>query len=360
MDKPTGIVLCGGGGKGAYQIGVWEAMQKNGMLDEVSAISGTSVGALNAVLMATMDVVSARKIWHNIKPKVLLSPDISPEKCLFSRDGMRDIFKKVPFENLRNSKFKVYITILNKTTERAEYMLINDLPVSLVQDILLASSAMPVAYPAVTINGQEYMDAGINEFYNTPIQPLYNKGVKNMCIISLDQGFAIHSIKNRYKKVDAAAVFPNCQMEVIQPSQHLGELIRGTLNFTPDNIRKLINLGYIDADRTIKGEYIIMKNAYMQINMELKRTIENNFHSGEELMRFVSVSGFPGNHKCLDRKVFWDDVVTLDGFRLQQHKLGKGINHYRILDRNNKCVLFTFSVHDLLDALDIYIRENKR
>ena len=104
MDKPTGLVLCGGGGKGAYQIGVWEAMQKNGILDKVTAISGTSVGALNAVLMATMDVDSARKIWHDIEPIVLLSPDISPQKCLFSRDGMREIFKKVPFENLRKSK----------------------------------------------------------------------------------------------------------------------------------------------------------------------------------------------------------------------------------------------------------------
>lgn len=64
MDRPTGSVLCGGG-KGAYQIGVWKAMQKNGMLDKVNAISGTSVAVLNAVLMATMDVDSAIKIWHD-------------------------------------------------------------------------------------------------------------------------------------------------------------------------------------------------------------------------------------------------------------------------------------------------------
>ena len=40
-----GVVLCGGGAKGAYQIGVWKALKKLNFNPDV--VTGTSVGALN-------------------------------------------------------------------------------------------------------------------------------------------------------------------------------------------------------------------------------------------------------------------------------------------------------------------------
>ncbi|MBQ8171808.1 MAG: patatin-like phospholipase family protein [Oscillospiraceae bacterium] len=63
-DKGIALVLDGGGGKGAYQIGVWEAMLKDtDFINRITAISGTSVGALNAVLFANGDFDVARDIW---------------------------------------------------------------------------------------------------------------------------------------------------------------------------------------------------------------------------------------------------------------------------------------------------------
>ena len=43
------LVLSGGGGKGAYQIGVWKALRK--LHYKIDIVTGTSVGALNAVLV---------------------------------------------------------------------------------------------------------------------------------------------------------------------------------------------------------------------------------------------------------------------------------------------------------------------
>lgn len=40
-----GLVLSGGGAKGAFQAGVWKAMHELGLADLVLAIAGTSVGA---------------------------------------------------------------------------------------------------------------------------------------------------------------------------------------------------------------------------------------------------------------------------------------------------------------------------
>ena len=48
-----GLVLAGGGSRGAYQIGVWQALRE---LDfQIQAVAGTSVGALNAAMVAQED-----------------------------------------------------------------------------------------------------------------------------------------------------------------------------------------------------------------------------------------------------------------------------------------------------------------
>lgn len=47
-SKEYGLVLEGGGAKGAYQIGVWKALMEYGI--KIKAIAGVSVGALNGAL----------------------------------------------------------------------------------------------------------------------------------------------------------------------------------------------------------------------------------------------------------------------------------------------------------------------
>src|SRR5262245_34888613 len=67
LDKATfGIVLAGGGGRGAYQIGCWKKLKELG-LDRFSVISGTSVGALNAALIAAGDVPQAVRLWEDLE-----------------------------------------------------------------------------------------------------------------------------------------------------------------------------------------------------------------------------------------------------------------------------------------------------
>jgi hypothetical protein len=60
-----GLVLGGGGAKGAYQIGCWRALRESGIVT-FEAIAGTSVGALNAVLVAQGEFGEAESIWHNM------------------------------------------------------------------------------------------------------------------------------------------------------------------------------------------------------------------------------------------------------------------------------------------------------
>ena len=52
-DFMRAVVLSGGGSKGAYQIGVWKYLEECGLAQHICAVSGTSVGALNAALFST-------------------------------------------------------------------------------------------------------------------------------------------------------------------------------------------------------------------------------------------------------------------------------------------------------------------
>lgn len=58
-----GLVLCGGGGRGAYQIGVWQALNELGLDRYINGVSGTSAGALNAALFACGNISLAENVW---------------------------------------------------------------------------------------------------------------------------------------------------------------------------------------------------------------------------------------------------------------------------------------------------------
>ena len=68
-----GLVLNGGGGKGAYQIGVWKHLKEKSISFEY--ISGTSAGGLNAALIASGDLDKAVGLWTNLKPGVVRKID---------------------------------------------------------------------------------------------------------------------------------------------------------------------------------------------------------------------------------------------------------------------------------------------
>lgn len=75
VKKDWGLVLAGGGGKGAYEIGVWKALLEREDL-HISAVSGTSVGALNSALFAAGNFELAQAIWkEQINEEVILTPE---------------------------------------------------------------------------------------------------------------------------------------------------------------------------------------------------------------------------------------------------------------------------------------------
>jgi len=65
--RRIGLVLSGGGAKGAYHIGCLKALREAG-IDRFAAISGSSVGAINAVCAATGRLDLAERAWRALGP----------------------------------------------------------------------------------------------------------------------------------------------------------------------------------------------------------------------------------------------------------------------------------------------------
>ena len=82
LDKRRfyGIVLEGGGARGAYQIGAWKALKEAGI--EIKGAAGTSVGALNGALICMDDLEKAEKIWENIRYSQVMDVDDQDRKSV--------------------------------------------------------------------------------------------------------------------------------------------------------------------------------------------------------------------------------------------------------------------------------------
>jgi Patatin-like phospholipase len=64
--KRIGLVLSGGGAKGAYQIGCWRVLRECG-ITKFAAVSGSSVGALTAMLVALDKFECADSLWRTLR-----------------------------------------------------------------------------------------------------------------------------------------------------------------------------------------------------------------------------------------------------------------------------------------------------
>ena len=83
-SKTYAIALEGGGAKGAYEAGVWKALDEAGV--KYNAVAGTSVGALNGAMMASRDLSTALHLWENVKFSQVFDADDEMMKKMFIKE----------------------------------------------------------------------------------------------------------------------------------------------------------------------------------------------------------------------------------------------------------------------------------
>lgn len=312
--KGLGLVFAGGGGKGSYEIGVWKYLHEIGLDQYVRAVSGTSVGALNAALFVGSSYERAEDLWLNINQDKILTPkEVSAEDVMkwlisngfslaapltmevskiaagaimgtekiaqmfltkargdhmFSREGIIDMISDgLSFSMLQTSEIPCYVTCVRCNGLEIKRFMLNDFSGDDITTLLLASSAIPIIFPNEEFRGDKYCDGGIPIVGdNVPVKPVYETGVENIIVVHLGQ----ESIIDRTQ-------FPNAKIIEIIPREDLGNALTGTLDFSPEGVSYRLQLGYEDAKRIMQPmvDMIVMTTANQRmLKIAQKKNIE--------------------------------------------------------------------------------------
>lgn len=296
-SKTYAIALEGGGAKGGYEIGVWQALDEAGI--KYNAVSGTSVGALNGGLMAMRDLPRAIDAWNNMKLGKVIELDEEQEENLsrtFNGDiGLDDVQRLIPeaLEIIKNrgldvaplrawvrevvdakaikeSDVELYIATVSITDRKALEVKVNDLPEDQICDMLLASAYHPT-FKLEKLGGKFYTDGG---FVDTlPLHALVTNGYKDIIAVRIP-GIG-HN--RRFKMPD------DVNVTYIATNADLG----GVLNFDAEQSRRDMAIGYLDAKRVLYGLY--GKHYYIERSMtdrEALNMLLDSLETGVNLRQF--------------------------------------------------------------------------
>jgi NTE family protein len=209
--RRVALVLQGGGALGAYQAGVYQALYEADV--QPDWISGVSIGAINAALIAgnppdrRMERLNA--FWESITPRRIWAPmpdgDIFREirnatssllsamlgqpgffsprlpGPWFSAPGAADatsyydtaplretLCRLVDFDLINSDALHFSVGAVNVSTGNFVYF--DNTKEKIGPEHILASGALPPAFPSVKIGGENYWDGGLVS--NTPLQYL--------------------------------------------------------------------------------------------------------------------------------------------------------------------------------------------
>ena len=328
MAESLGLALSGGGAKGAYEVGVWQALHEAGLVGDVAAISGSSIGAVNAALFASRPAPDvAGKLWlanlgsaflpneriFEIASKKKFAEFLAARQREYAEiagvpaenlpaDAMQAIEKEAKSDFTRKGLLKsvaaaldayrrtsageaadglcdgdvlrtvlgsnlpldwprsapcVYATVLSNGDWTLRRFRLNGAAPHDRTKMLLASTAIPVVFPPVEIDGKTYVDGGWERQGgdNVPIGPILDchPDIKTIIVVYLDD--ERHEPRERVERVRRAAAAKDVAIVEIFPSEDIGGTIfgwEGVVDTSKDTARKLIELGRRDAMRILQ------------------------------------------------------------------------------------------------------------
>src|SRR6266487_6684493 len=218
------LVLQGGGALGSYQAGVYQALHEAGV--EPDWIIGTSIGAINASLIACNApqnrLARLKEFWKRMEQNAIWSfRDVFPgfnEKLSYwstVTNGIPGFFRPNPLAHAGNDyplgadRAGYYSTepLEQTLTELVDFDLVNKCSPRLTVGAahvrtsqmryfdsrdcelgvkhIMASGALPPAFPAVRIEGELYWDGGV--LSNTPTEVIFDDNPRRNSLI-----FAVH------------------------------------------------------------------------------------------------------------------------------------------------------------------------
>lgn len=275
------LVLSGGGGRGAYHVGVYKYLEEQGFKPDV--VVGTSIGAVNgAMIVSGMSAADLEREWRKLTTDQIHRLRLNPLEY-FERPSLLDnspwlqtLERQISFHRVRTSPitFRVVATDIR----RGKLRIFRNEEITVHH--LLASCSIPVVYPWTDLDGTLFWDGAV--VANTPLSPAIDEGAEDIYIVLLAQPGArelpppagltdaaahafdlallasfeadqkqVEKVNRRIQEGRARDVHHHVHLHVIAPSENIPAA--WILLYDPKNTDHLIQLGYADAKR-ILGE----------------------------------------------------------------------------------------------------------
>ncbi len=278
-----GLVLAGGGAKGAYQMGAWKALRE--MNIGFDAIAGVSIGSINGALIAQGDFDRAMEMWESVSidKGVNITEALPDPENLFSKKNWGALFKEVikkggidasPTEGyiktyidekkIRENKIPLgIVTVQWGQKMNGLELFVEDIPEGELIDYLLASSSIPLV-TNIGPEGEKFLDGGVYD--NTPVMTLKKRGYNKLIVID------IANIKGVAYNLN----FSNSQVVYIKPydTDDLG----AAFDFDTELNKKRMQMGYLDTKKAF-GE--LSGNIYHFLPQVFRQIIWK--HGSEEI-----------------------------------------------------------------------------
>lgn len=316
------IVLSGGGAKGAYEMGVWKALKKLKIRYQI--ITGTSIGALNGMMMVQNNFYKCLRMWKNISydmiydnfGKVKTTQEMYLAYLNKIIDGGIDTKKieKLIEENYRSDKMyksKIQFGVVAYSIKSRKVIYAtkkNTRPDKLKKYILASATCFPVFKPT-KIGTDTLIDGGYYD--NLPINLAIDLGATE--IIAVDLGAIGFRKRVRNKGIKISYIEPNNKLDSF-------------LMFDSNATKKMINLGYNDTMKMFKrleGNLYTFK----------KGSISNLYYRNKsKILDFCKKLDYVGNFKDFNKakepiKKFSQIIEdTLEIFKIPLDKIYNSIN----------------------------------
>jgi NTE family protein len=229
----TALVLSGGGARGAYQAGVMMGLRQLGVIQEkrqpFDIFVGTSAGSLNCTLLAAythlplLGLLEMEQVWSQLHASQVFRTGISSmlanglgwlrdlslggllgkvsPRFLLDTAPFRRLLGRLPWarlgENLRAGHYRALGILATNYTTSSGVLFLQDQgrfdpwhkvryrvePAEISMEHVMASSAIPIIFPAVPIGGCYYGDGSLRN--TAPLGPAIQLGARKIVAVGV-------------------------------------------------------------------------------------------------------------------------------------------------------------------------------
>ena len=244
--EKIGLVLSGGGAKGAYHIGMFRALEEYGLAERISVMSGCSIGAYNELLYSAGGTEAMRRFIHSFRR--LMGPCVDR----YRTDGLyQGLLNELNNARTDWRQRRLVACAYSLETLSPRYFELSGLRDEEATTIAAASGALPQTFFPVYIDGVPYTDGGVVPPDSSGAAPADKIPLKP--IADADVDVFLIAYLNPDNQVDKSLIKGGKPCLELRPSMPLEERPgSGTMDFSPERLDSHEHLGYADTVKLIK------------------------------------------------------------------------------------------------------------